>query len=884
MLNELELQRVGEWNSTDSEYPRHLCIHELFELQVEQAPDAVALRHGNLSLTYRALNEQANQLAHHLVGLGVGPEKIVGVCLDRSPELIVSLLAVMKAGGAYLPLDATYPLERLELMLEECAAELIVTRGSLAERLPVSGRKQVLLDDASLAISSNPTTTPSSSVNSENLAYVIYTSGSTGQPKGVAESHRAVVNFLHWANTRFPMSREDVFLQIAPITFDASVFEIFTTLCSGAVLLLIKQGGQREPDYLVGMMKECAVTVASFVPPTLRMVIEEGGFSAMKSFRRAFCGGEVMPLDLMLRLQQRSSAELVNLYGPTEVSVYCTGWVCQRNWRGVSPPIGNPIFNTQVYLLNEQKRLLPPHGVGEIYLGGEGLSRGYINRPEITVERFVPNPFSSDPAARLYRTGDLGFWNADGTISFVGRADDQIKLRGFRIEPAEIESALLQSPKVAQALVICREDAPGNQQLVAYCIPAQRERLPAVADLRSLLGQSLPDYMIPSVFVEMEKFPLNANGKRDRKALPAPGELPDEPDGMRRHALPKDLLEQRLLELWKKNLGRKNIGIHDNFFDLGGHSLTAAMLAAEIEKLAYGRLPIAVFFQAPTVAELAAYLKKNREDPAWSSLVRLQPSGSKGPLFVMHGMGGDVFAYIDFARHLAPDRPVYGLQAVGLDGTRPAHDSLEEMADYYADQIRALHPTGPYYLLGYSLGGWIAYAVAEALIKKGGRIALLLLLDTEAEAKIALRARLRQDLALHLEQAFRQKRGLLPLCDYGLRLVRKHLQRLLFPQSPQSETPCSPIAAQEGSDQHKAPPDSFERACGRYTPPSLEVRMELFIPSERKPWQIDFWHDYARQGVRIHHLFEWHHDYIEAANAATLAASLQPLLTEADSK
>ena len=389
MLNELELKRVSEWNSTDVEYPRHLCIHELFEHQVERTPDAVALRCGNQSLTYRELNERANQLSHHLVVQGVGPDKIVGVCLDRSPELIVSLLAVMKAGGAYLPLDAAYPLERLALMLTECAAELIVTRGSLAKSLPLGGGNLVLLDAPSLAISSNPTTTPSSSVNSENLAYVIYTSGSTGQPKGVEESHRAVVNFLHWANTCFPMSRKDVFLQIAPITFDASVFEIFTTLCSGAALLLIKQGGQREPDYLVRLMKECAVTVASFVPPTLRMVIEEEGFTALKSFRRAFCGGEVMPLDLMLHFQQRSSAELVNLYGATEVSVYCTGWVCQRNWRGGSPPIGNPIFNTQVYLLNEQKRLIQPHGVGEINLGGAGLSRGYINRPEITAERFV---------------------------------------------------------------------------------------------------------------------------------------------------------------------------------------------------------------------------------------------------------------------------------------------------------------------------------------------------------------------------------------------------------------------------------------------------------------------------------------------------------------
>jgi amino acid adenylation domain-containing protein len=884
MPNELELKRVSEWNFTDVEYPRHLCIHELFEHQVERTPDAVALRCGNQSLTYRALNNQANQLAHHLVGLGVGPEKIVGVCLERSLELIVSLFAVMKAGGAYLPLDATYPSERLELMLRECAAELIVTRGSLAKRLPLDGRKQVLLDDSSFSISSNPNTTPSSPVNSENLAYVIYTSGSTGLPKGVAESHRAVVNFLHWANTRFPMTTEDVFLQIAPFTFDASVFEIFTTLCSGAALLLIKQGGQREPDYLVRLMRECGVTVASFVPPTLRMLIEEEEFSAIKSLRRAFCGGEVMALDLMLRFQRRSPAELVNLYGPTEVSVYCTGWVCAKNWQGASPPIGNPIFNTQVYLLDEAKKLVFSPGVGEIYLGGAGLSRGYINRPQVTAERFVPNPFSSDPSARLYRTGDLGFWNADGTIGFVGRADDQIKLRGFRIEPAEIETALLNSPKISQALVICREDAPGNQQLVAYCISAPGERIPAVADLRSLLGRSLPDYMIPSVFVEIAKFPINANGKRDRKALPAPSELSelsDEADGIGRQGLPKDLLEQRLLELWQKILGRKNIGIHDNFFDLGGHSLTAAMLTTEIEKLAYERLPIAVFFQAPTVAELAAYLKKNRDDPAWSSLVPLQPAGDKTPLFIMHGMGGDVFAYLDFARHLAPDRAVYGLQAVGLDGIHPGHDSLEKMADYYADQIRAIHPRGPYYLLGYSLGGWIAYAVADQLIKKGGRIALLLLLDTEAEAKVGLGVRFRQHLALHLEQAFQQRKGILPLCDYGWRLVCRQLHRRLFPQE---ETPCRPIVAHEGNAQRKASPDLIEQACGRYEPPPLQVQMELFIPSERKPWQIDFWRYYALQGVRIHYLFEWHQDYIDPANAATLARVLRPLLTEADSK
>ena len=874
MPSEVELQQVVEWNDTAREYPSHLCIHELFERQVHRTPNAMALQFGAIELTYRELDERANKLAHHLITLGVGPEVIVGVCLERSLEQIISILAILKAGGAYLPLDAAYPTERLELMMDECRTNIVITQGELPSRLPKGTQRIVFLDDPTLGIARNPTTSPSTRVNSENLAYVIYTSGSTGKPKGVAECHRAAINFFHWCSTRFPMRAGDVFLQIAPFTFDASVFEIFTTLCSGAKLLLIRPGGQREPDYLVKMILRHEVTVASFVPPTLRMVIEEESFPSVRTLRLAFCGGEVMPLDLMLRFQYRSSAQLVNLYGPTEATVYCAGWVCDRHWRDLAPPIGKPIFNTQIHILDEKRKPVPVNCIGEIYLAGHGLARGYINRPSITAERFVANPFAEDPSSRMYRSGDLGFWNPDGTVSFVGRVDDQIKLRGFRIEPAEIETVLLGIPEISQALLICREDTPGDQQLVAYCIAKQGKNLPPATALRSRLAKSLPDYMIPSVFVEMERFPLNSNGKRDRKALPTPYEIAKDDEHGKFQRFPKDLLEQRLLELWQKVLGRKNFGIHDNFFDLGGHSLTAAILTNEIEKLAYQRLPIAVFFQAPTVAELSAYLKKNKDDPAWSSLVPLQPDGKKTPLFVMHGMGGNVFAYLDFARQLAPDRPVYGLQAIGLDGTHDNHDSIEAMAAYYADQIRALHPSGPYYLLGYSLGGWIAYAVADQLLKKGGRISLFVVLDTEAEAKVALGIRLHMHKSLHLEQARKGGAGLLPVVVYGLKLVGRRLQKCLGgqpePSLPLIETPLSG--------------DYFEAVCHRYEPPRLPLFVHLVVQSERKPWQIEFWHHYALGGVMITRMFEKHPDFIDPGKASELADFLRPLLEETDGR
>jgi aspartate racemase len=638
MLNQAEWQQVVvDWNQTATNYPRHLCVHELFEQQVSRRPDATALVFEKQELSYRQLNERANQLAHHLIELGVGPEVIVGVALERSLELIISLLAILKAGGAYVPLDPSYPRERLKMMAEECSTKIIISVSRLQESLPQGERKLCLLDHIMVALEHYPKTTPVTAVMPMNLAYVIYTSGSTGRPKGVAVLHRGITRLV--LNTNYVvLTRDDVFLQIASVSFDAATFEIWGALLNGAKLYVFSH-------YLPGLKElgnficEHQVTVMWLTAAFFNQMVDSD-VESLASVRQMITGGEVVSVLHVSKFLNaiHPGGVLINGYGPTENTTFsCCYRMDGRSKVSDHVPIGSPISNTQVYILDQQMQPVAIHTIGEIYLGGEGLARGYINRPDLTAELFLANPFSQDPTAKIYKTGDLGFWNPDGTVSFAGRVDDQIKLRGIRIEPAEIEEALLHVSGISQAVVICREDVPGNQQLVAYCILESGRSLPTAHELRLSLARTLPEAIIPTAFVALEKFPLTSNGKVNRRALPLPH---DDANRVPLTWMPKSLLEQRLIELWQKVLGRQNIGVHDNFFDLGGHSLAAAVVVNEVEKLLGQRLPIAILFLSPTVYELATYLKQSSDDPAWSSIVPLQPAGDQLPIFVMHGLGG----------------------------------------------------------------------------------------------------------------------------------------------------------------------------------------------------------------------------------------------------
>ncbi len=725
---EERLRLLIEWNDTQIVYPEDDLIHELFEAQVEQTPGAVAVEYEGTRLTYSELNQQANQLALHLQSLGVGPDVVVGLFVERSLDMLVGLMGILKAGGTYVPLDPSFPQTRLAYMIADSDMKVLVTHRQLDRNLTVRPPSIVYLDADWEAISRQDTTkTKPPSPRPENLAYVLYTSGSTGRPKGVAIPHTAVVNFLRSMQSEPGFTAKDKLLAVTTLSFDIAGLEIYLPLVRGGTTVIASREDVYDPARLIKRIRESQCTVMQATPATWRALLE-ASWEGSKGLK-LLCGGEALPGDLAQALLPRC-AELWNMYGPTETTI----WSTLYRVRSVDGPvpIGRPIANTQVFILDEHRQLVPAGVVGEMYIGGLGLAQGYFNRPELTAERFVENPF--DPGARLYRTGDQARWLPDGTLECLGRADNQVKIRGFRIELGEVESALARHPSVGQCVVVAREDSHGDKILAAYLEPKPAQPAPVVSDLRTHLSDDLPAYMVPSAFVVMQKLPLTPNGKIDRKALPSPNQERIEVAG--EVVGPRDPMEQMLVEIWSGVLRVKSLSIRDNFFDLGGHSLLAVRIIAEIETLLKRRLPLATLYKAPTIEKLAQILRGEVSSPGWSPLVTIQPAGSRPPLFCMHGAGGTVLIYRDLSHHLGLDQPFYGLQSQGLDGSRPPLKTIEEMAALYIKEIRRAQPRGPYFLGGYCGGGTIAYEVAQQLQVDGEQVALLALFDTMNWSKI----------------------------------------------------------------------------------------------------------------------------------------------------
>ncbi|MDF5714579.1 MAG: non-ribosomal peptide synthetase [Rhizonema sp. NSF051] len=566
---------------SQTEYPQEACIHLLFEAQVKRTPDAVAVVFEDQQITYRELNALANSLGHYLQALSVKPDVLVGLCVERSIEMVVGMLGILKAGGAYVPLDPAYPPERLQYMLCDSQVPVLLTHSSLVSRLPESGAQVICLDTDARVISHESQENPVSDVNADNLIYVIYTSGSTGQPKGVMIPHRGIDNQLHWRQRTFPLTIEDQVLQTIFFSFDPSVWQIFWPLCFGAQLILAKPRGQQDTAYLVKTISEAQITVIALVPSMLRMLLEEKGIENCQCLKHITCGGEALPVELVKRFFERLNLEnvLFNCYGPTEASIDATFSACEHGSDSTVVPIGRPIANTQIYILDEDLQPLPVGESGELHIGGAGLARGYLHRPELTREKFIPNPMSRDSSARLYKTGDLGRYTSDGNIEFLGRVDHQVKIRGFRIELGEIEARLAQHPALQQNLVMAREDVPGDKRLVAYVVAL--EQVSPMA-LRSFLCNKLPEYMVPATFVFLDAMPLSPNGKINRFALPVPNSVRQEAENT--FVAPRYELERRMTQIWEEVLDIQPIGVRDNFFDLGGHSLLAIRLFTEVEK------------------------------------------------------------------------------------------------------------------------------------------------------------------------------------------------------------------------------------------------------------------------------------------------------------
>jgi amino acid adenylation domain-containing protein len=601
-------QILVEWNQTQVNYPHSQCVHQLFEVQVEKTPDAIAVVFEDQQLTYRELSDRANQLAHHLQALGVKPDTLVALCAERSLEMVVGVLGILKAGGAYVPLDPGYPPERLAFILEDTQASIILTQEKLVKNLPNHHSQVICLDSEWDVIADNSRENPLSAVTPEHLIYVIYTSGSTGKPKGVMIPHRGICNLMHWRQTTFGITEQDKVLQTISFSFDPSVWQIFWPLSFGAQLIMARPGGHQDSAYFVQMITQQQITVLGLVPSILRMLAEEPGIENCQGLKHVTTGGEALSIELMERFFARLNLEnvLLNCYGPTEVSIDATYWTCHRGTHQLNAPIGRPIANVQIYILDEHLQPVPVGESGELHVGGAGLARGYLNRRELSDEKFIPNPFSSEPEARIYKTGDLARYLPDGNIEFLGRIDHQVKIRGFRVELGEIEAMLGQYPALQQVVVIVREDVPGNKQLVAYVV-ANPEHIPSQVELRSFLQDRLPEYMVPTAFVFLDAIPLNANGKLDRRALP----VPDASCFSRSNdfVAPSTPTEKVLATIWEQVLGLKQIGVNDNFFALGGHSLLVAQVISRVREAFGVELSLRSLFEEPTVAGLATQME-----------------------------------------------------------------------------------------------------------------------------------------------------------------------------------------------------------------------------------------------------------------------------------
>lgn len=608
LLTEAERhQLLIEWNDTATDYRKDKCIHQLFEEQVERTPEAVAVVFEDQQLTYGEFNTRANQLAHFLSKQGVGPETLVGIYMERSLEMAVGLLGILKAGGVYVPLDPEYPKERLAFMLEDARATVLLTQEQLIEKIPPHSAEVVCLDKDWEKIAAENGKNPISNTTTENLAYVIYTSGSTGNPKAVMIPHSAIVNHMLWMQDVFPLSNTGRVLQKTSFTFDAAVWEFYAPLLAGAILVMA------PPDHsdVASWAKQVAerqVAVLQVVPSVLRVLLDQTELDEWQGLRRLYCGGEQLPTELAERLSASlPSVELYNLYGPTEATIDAICGVCSSNREGAVVPIGRPIANTQVYLLDSYLSPVPIGIPGELYIGGEGLARGYLSRPDQTAEKFIPNPFSEQPGARLYRTGDLARYLPDGNIEFLGRTDHQVKIRGFRIELGEIESVLSQHPLVREVVLQAREDDVGDKRLVAYVVLSEEQACSA-NELRSFLKQKLPEYMIPSAFVFLDTLPLTPNGKVDRKALPVPD---SSRAGLEEsYVPPRTVVEEIIAGIWGEVLKVEKVGIHDNFFELGGHSLLATQVMSRLREALQVDLPLRTLFEVPTVAELALNIEQ----------------------------------------------------------------------------------------------------------------------------------------------------------------------------------------------------------------------------------------------------------------------------------
>lgn len=856
-------------NNTELIYPI-VTLTELLRKQAEITPNNIALEFQDSKITYDELLKKVNQLAHYLEAQGVQSGDFIAVAMPRCSELIISLLAIMQCGAAYLPLDPQYPKDRLEFMLKDSDAKALFTSKLVAESLS-SQSDTLFIEDAMAALSQYPITRLQTKVNPDDFAYLLYTSGSTGNPKGVTITHKNLVNFLCSMALEPSINENDRALSITTISFDIAGSELYLPLIKGATLILADQETARDGRLLLDLIERENISFLQATPTTWRMLLDSGWSTPLPL--KALCGGEAMPMDLAKELMNKCDT-LWNVYGPTETTIYSS--LKQIKKEDTIITIGKPIANTQIYLLDEQGQLVAPGNIGEIAIGGDGVANGYWNRPELTAEKFIKNIFSATKDAILYRTGDLGKLLPTNEIECLGRLDQQVKIRGHRIEPGEVEQALLLLDGVKQAVVLATDDF-----LIAHIVPDSsiESAEKNISLWRETLASKLPSHLVPYDFNVLEKMPTTLNDKIDRKAL-----LEYKKNKKFEYTEPRTEEEKIVAAIWKEVLNLEKIDIFSTFFEMGGHSIKAVKVMVEMEKHTGKRFPLTILFEYSTIEKFAKLLNNDSKIHS-DCLVPIKPNGNKVPLFMIHGGGLDVLSYVNLSKHFDDDQPFYGIQGTGPKGYGDWYESIEDMAAQYIEAIVKVNPNGPYALAGFCVGGVVVFEMTRQLKEQGKEVSMTLLLDSYVDSSYFFKTDKQKKLVKSYNNTRRRLTFLIEMLTswkaFKMRLNAKkeYLRNKHFDQNNTM------------SEQDALALEQFTEAFGmihgilsRYHLKPQNIKVDLFRSKDHPEYGLApthlGWNKAALKGVQIHNIPGDNFDIRESPFDKTLARMFQEILDE----